>query len=109
MVSDRHPDQAIYLDRSHPATRSGRNGAAQLRRGRQPGGEQCHFVAKHEEYLRVGVRDYWILDTEHRRMHALVREGDTWEETIVPNPVLPHRVPPRLQVRPTSCRAASVL
>ncbi len=49
----------------------------------------------------MGVREYWILDTEHRRVHALVREGDTWEETIVPESGIYHTVfLPGLQVRP---------
>jgi len=75
------------------------------------GGEQRDFVDKHEEYLRVGVREYWILDTEHRRMHALVREGDTWEETIVPESDIYHTVfLPGLQVRPAELLGpASVL
>ncbi len=29
------------------------------------------------------LREYWILDAVGRRMHALVRAGDVWEETIV--------------------------
>ncbi len=76
-----------------------------------PGGEQRDFVAKHEEYLRVGVREYWILETEHRRMHALVREGDTWEETIVPESGIYQTVfLPGLQVRPAELPGpASVL
>ena len=66
-----------------------------------PGGQQRDFIAKREEYLRVGVREYWILDAEHRRMHVLAREGDTWEETIVPATGL-HRTVflPGLEVRP---------
>ena len=59
----------------------------------------------------MGVREYWILNTEHRRMHALVREGDTWEETIVPESGIYHTVfLPGLQVRPAELLGpASVL
>jgi Uma2 family endonuclease len=85
MVSDRHPDQAIYLD-SEPVEKDVWTkwvptivvevvGARSRRRD---------FVIKREEYLRIGVREYGILDAKERRMHALVRVGDTWEETIVP-------------------------
>jgi len=44
-------------------------------------------------------------------MHALVREGDTWEETIVPESGIYHTVfLPGLQVRPAELLGpASVL
>jgi Uma2 family endonuclease len=85
LVSSRHPDQAIYLD-PEP-------------RGREvwtrwiphivvevvnPRGRRRDFVIKREEYLRVGIREYWILDPKKRQMHALIRRGDTWKERIVP-------------------------
>ena len=72
-------------------------------------GPQRH--SKHEEYLRVSVRENWILDTEHRRMHALVREGHTWEETIVPESGIYHTVfLPGLQAQPAELLGpASVL
>ena len=83
MKSDRHPDQAIYL---HPEPEG-------------PGiwsrwvpeivvevvsatGEDRDYVEKREEYLLAGVQEYWILDPKRRRMLALVRRGDTWEERL---------------------------
>ena len=32
-----------------------------------PGGEQRDYVDKREEYLRIGVREYWMLNPEDRR------------------------------------------
>ena len=112
MVSDRHPDQAIYLDPEPSGHKVWTKWVPHIvDEVVSPGGEQRDFVDKHEEYLRVGVREYWILDTEHRRMHALVREGDTREETIVPESGIYHTVfLPGLQVRPAELLGpASVL
>jgi len=112
MVSDRHPDLAIYLDPEPSGHKVWTKWVPHIvDEVVSPGGEQRDFVDKHEEYLRVGVREYWILDTEHRRMHALVREGDTREETIVPESGIYHTVfLPGLQVRPAELLGpASVL
>jgi Uma2 family endonuclease len=102
MVSDRHPDQAVYLDPEPP----GPNVWAQwvphiVVEVVSPRGRKRDFIAKREEYLRMGVSEYWILDPEKRRMHALVRQGDTWQEIIVrANGVYRTRLLPGLVVRP---------
>jgi Uma2 family endonuclease len=84
MASDRHPDQAIYLDPkpfgSDVWTRWVPHIVVEVV---SPRGRKRDFIAKRGEYLRAGVREYWILDPKNRRMHALVRRGDDWEETIV--------------------------
>ena len=102
MQSDRHPDQAIYLD--------------PLPRGRRPwtrwvphivvevvsrGGEDRDYIDKREEYLRVGIREYWILDPARRNLLTLRRAGDVWEEIRVPTRGL-YQTPllPGLEVRP---------
>jgi Uma2 family endonuclease len=102
MVSDRHPDQAIYLDPEPSGpnvwTRWVPHIVVEVV---SRGGEQRDFVEKREEYLRVGVREYWILDAVARRMHALVRAGDVWEETIVgESDVYRTVLLPGLEVRP---------
>ena len=43
-------------------------------------GEDRDYVEKREEYLRIGVLEYWILDPRRRRMLVLLRMGDVWEE-----------------------------
>ena len=84
MVSDRHADQAIYLDPPPP--------------GQSPwtrwiphivveivslGSEERDYVLKREEYLREGVREYWIIDPMTEELRVLVRDGDVWHETIL--------------------------
>lgn len=79
-VSDRHPDQAIYLspmprgkrvwDRWVPAI------VVEVVSRR---GEERDYVQKRDEYLRFGVLEYWIFDPYRRTMTVLLRLGDTWE------------------------------
>jgi Uma2 family endonuclease len=85
MVSDRHPDQAIYLD-PEPTEKEiwAKWVPTIVVEVVGPRGRKRDFVTKREEYLRMGVREYWILDAKKRQMHALIRQGDTWEERIVP-------------------------
>jgi Uma2 family endonuclease len=102
MVSDRHPDQAIYLDPEPPGPRVWTKWVPHIVvEVVSPGGEDRDFIHKREEYLRVGVREYWILDPEHRCLHVLAREGDTWEETIIPESGVYRTIfLPGLEVRP---------
>jgi Uma2 family endonuclease len=84
MISDRHPDQAIYLDPQPPGpspwTRWIPHIVVEIV---SQGGEDRDYLVKREEYLAAGVREYWIIDPEARKMTVLVREGDVWSETIV--------------------------
>ena len=102
MVSDRHPDQAIYLDPEPPGPRVWTKWVPHIVvEVVSPGGEDRDFIVKREEYLRIGVREYWILDAENRRMIVLSREGDTWEEIVVPEDGTYQTVfLPGLEVRP---------
>jgi Uma2 family endonuclease len=47
------------------------------------GSKRRDYHEKREEYLRIGVREYWILDPPLRKMLVLRRAGDVWEETVV--------------------------
>ena len=84
MKSDRHPDQAIYLhpnpEGPHPWTRWVPEIVVEVVSG---SGEDRDYVEKREEYLRVGVKEYWILDPKRRRMLVLLRMMDVWQEVIV--------------------------
>jgi Uma2 family endonuclease len=87
MKSDRHPDQPIYL---HPEPTGPRGREIWTRWVPQivvevvsESGEDRDYVEKREEYLRVGVLEYWILDPKRRRMLVLLRRGDTWEERLL--------------------------
>ncbi len=63
-------------------------------------GEDRDYVEKREEYLRIGVSEYWILDPARRRMLVLIRMGDVWEERLYPEDGI-HRTEllPGLEVR----------
>jgi Uma2 family endonuclease len=102
MVSDRHPDQAVYLDPEPPGPKVWTLWVPHIAvEVVSPGGEHRDYVENVEEYLRVGVREYWILDPEQRRMLVLLRAGDVWEETIVPAAaVYRTTLLPGLEVRP---------
>jgi Uma2 family endonuclease len=84
MQSDRHPDQAIYLDPEPPGphvwTRWVPHIVVEIV---SAGGEERDYVEKREEYLRAGVREYWIIDPKARLMRVLQRAGDVWDEVVV--------------------------
>lgn len=85
--SDRHPDQAVYLT-PPPEVEDQRLWMqwvpAIVVEVVSKGGRRRDLIEKREEYLRLGVLEYWILDPQNRRLLALRRLGDAWEETIVP-------------------------
>jgi Uma2 family endonuclease len=102
MASDRHPDQAVYLDPAPQGpnvwTRWIPHIVVEVV---SEGGEQRDYVEKREEYLRAGVREYWIVDPLARKLVALSRAGDVWEETTVaPGAVYRTHLLPGLEVRP---------
>lgn len=83
MKSDRHPDYAVYLDPEPPAEGSAvwttwvpHLVVEVISRG----SKKRDYVEKAEEYLRIGVREYWILDPDRRSMLVHRRVGDTWEK-----------------------------
>jgi Uma2 family endonuclease len=102
MQSDRHPDQAVYLDPEpsgrKPWTRWVPHIVVEIV---SAGGEERDLVEKREEYLRIGVTEYWILEPAARKMTVLSRAGDVWEGTIVPSAGI-HRTHllPGLEARP---------
>jgi Uma2 family endonuclease len=102
IMSSRRPDQAIYLDPEPPIPEVWARWVPHIVvEVVSPDSEDRDFIAKREEYLWAGVREYWILDPKKRQMHALVREGDTWAEIIVPaRGVFRTILLPGLEVRP---------
>lgn len=83
MRSDRHPDQAVYLDPEPPITDSSIWTVwvpSLVVEVVSRGSVRRDYVEKAEEYLRIGVREYWILDAGRRQMLVHRRVGDTWEK-----------------------------
>jgi Uma2 family endonuclease len=102
MQSDRHPDQAIYLFPPPPGPKPWSRWVPQIVvEAVSEGGEERDYVEKREEYLRIGVSEYWILDPALRGMRVLQRAGDVWDEVVVPAGAI-HRTHllPGLEVRP---------
>ena len=65
------------------------------------GGEDRDYVEKREEYLRAGVREYWILDPTPRTLLVLQRAGDVWQEVLVKaDATYRTHLLPGLEVRP---------
>ena len=51
-----------------------------------PGSEHRDYVEKREEYLRFGVREYWIFDADRQEMLVLKRSGRRWREQVMRPP-----------------------
>ena len=45
------------------------------------GGEARDYETKRQEYLVYGLREYWIVDPQTRRVTVLSRDGDVWGRT----------------------------
>ena len=102
MQSDRHPDQAVYLDAEPTGPNVWKRWVPHIVvEVVSEGGEDRDYVEKREEYLRAGVREYWVLDPQSRRLVVLSRAGDVWEDAVIPAGVV-HRshLLPGLEVSP---------
>ncbi len=102
MVSDRHPDHAIYL--SPPPSGPGpwmEWVPALVVEVISKGSRRRDEVEKRDEYLRVGVLEYWVIDPKRRAIRVHSRAGDTWRIESVPADAV-HRTHllPGLEVRP---------
>jgi Uma2 family endonuclease len=102
MQSDRHPDQAVYLLPEPKGRRIWSRWVPQIVvEVVSTRGKRRDYVEKREEYLRIGVSEYWILDPKKRQLLVLQRDGDVWEEVVVlPGNVYQTRLLPGLEVRP---------
>jgi Uma2 family endonuclease len=102
MKSERHPDQAVYLDPPPPGEDPWSAWCPHLVvEVVSRGGRKRDYEEKREEYLRAGVREYWILDPAKRTMLVLTRAGDTWAEKAVgPRATYRSQTLPGLEVVP---------
>lgn len=89
--SDRHPDVAI-LFRAAPLDFEGRPlpvlGVEVVSQGKRA--RRRDYVEKREEYLAIGLLEYWIVDPQDRRVTVLMRRElagrATWEERAFAGP-----------------------
>ncbi len=85
LQSDRHPDQAVYLTVDTTNERPWGHWIPEIVvEIISKGSRRRDLIEKRAEYLRFGVREYWILDPKQRVLIALVRAGDVWDEVVVP-------------------------
>lgn len=48
-----------------------------------PNSRHRDYEEKPDEYLRFGIREYWIVDEERQEMLVLSRKGGKWAERVV--------------------------
>jgi Uma2 family endonuclease len=81
MISGRNPDVAVVL-RGTPKDERGRRPAALAIEVVSEGSETRDYETKRQEYLAYGLREYWIVDPQLRRVTVLGRDGDVWVEHV---------------------------
>ena len=87
--SDRHPDLAVVF-RGAPLNPRGRQLPGLVVEVVSPGARarRRDYEEKREEYLRLGIAEYWIIDPDQRRVTVLVRQNTganaSWAERVFP-------------------------
>jgi len=83
MVSGRHPDVSVAL-RGTPKDHRGRRPPTLVAEVVSEGAEahRRDDQTKRQEYLAFGLREYWIIDPDARRVTVLIREGESWIERV---------------------------
>jgi Uma2 family endonuclease len=92
--SERHPDVAVYKKDQPDAGTSFEIWARWVPElvieVVSPGSRQRDYEEKPEEYLRLGVKEYWIVDADDRALVVMRRSRGRWVETTV-RPPATHR------------------
>jgi Uma2 family endonuclease len=87
LESERHPDVAVYkeppLDEEDMWSTWTPDLVIEVV---SPGSAGRDYGEKREEYLRFGVREYWIVDADRREMLVLRRARGRWKERIIQPP-----------------------
>ncbi len=83
LESDRHPDLAIVF-RDTPRDANRRQRALLAVEVVSPGNRarKRDYEAKREEYLALGLAEYWIVDPRLLRITVLIRLGEAWAERV---------------------------
>jgi Uma2 family endonuclease len=86
LESERHPDVTVYKDPPPDEDVWSLWILAIVIEVVSPGSETPDYVEKREEYLRYGVGEYWIVDSDKAEMLVLRRAGGEWRERVVRPP-----------------------
>ncbi len=81
MASGRNPDIAVVLHGT-PRDSRGRRPPSLVMEVVSEGSETRDYETKRNEYLIYGLREYWIVDRDARRILVLIRDGDVWIEHV---------------------------
>jgi len=83
LESDRHPDLAIVF-RDTPRDANRRQRALLTVEVVSPGNRarKRDYEANREEYLALGLAEYWIADPRLLRITVLIRLGEAWAERV---------------------------
>jgi Uma2 family endonuclease len=81
MISGRNPDVAVVL-KGTPKDPRGRRPPSLAIEVVSAGSETRDYHTKREEYLAYGLREYWIVDPQARKVTVLLRDGSVWVERV---------------------------
>lgn len=82
--SERHPDVSIYLAPPPPVDDPWTAWIpAIVVEVVSPSSRKRDYEQKPEEYLRFGVKEYWIVDLERHQMLVMRRVRDEWTERVI--------------------------
>lgn len=89
--SERHPNVVVYL--TQPPEVEGKDFWSQwipeiVIEIVSPSSRKRDYEEKPEEYLRMGVKEYWIVDPRKRAMVVMRRVRNRWVESVVEPPAL---------------------
>jgi len=86
MESERHPDLSVYRDTPPEEDYWSVWVPDIVLEVVSAVSEQCDRTEKPEEYLRFGVKEYWIVDGEKREVVVLRRAAGDWKERLLRPP-----------------------
>jgi Uma2 family endonuclease len=83
LESERHPDLAIYKTPPPDEDVWSTWVPELVIEVVSPSSRRRDYEEKPDEYLRFGVREYWIIDEERQEMLVLSRKGGKWAARVV--------------------------
>jgi hypothetical protein len=87
--SERHPDVSIYFTEPPPIENASlwRHWVPEIViEVVSPSSRKRDYEEKPEEYLRLGAKEYWIVDGQRKVMVAMRRVRNRWVETTITPP-----------------------